>query len=206
MARAVDLKEQVFGTFTALGRDASATVNTRWLCQCNICGEERSILTYTLRAGRIPRCRCVFEKKLNDLSETVRAYIAGLFDGEGSIYIGLQANSRSIPLHFLEISITNTDKGVLEWIKEKCGGRITKKAQVKERYRKPIWAWKASSRQAASFLGCIKPYLRIKTEQADVAIMFQERVSHLMLNRMNREESEWRELQRTKLIAIRGAA
>src|SRR5690348_8822278 len=45
------------------------------------------------------------------------AYLAGLFDGEGSINIFRKVKKDGIyPTHFLEISLSNTHKGVLQWV------------------------------------------------------------------------------------------
>jgi hypothetical protein len=58
--------------------------------------------------------------KTNPLTSEMQAYLAGLFDGEGSINIFKQPNrkDRINPSYFLEISIGNTHKGVLQWVLE----------------------------------------------------------------------------------------
>jgi hypothetical protein len=103
------------------------------------------------------------------------AYIAGLFDGEGCVLISTkQRFGRAV--FWLEISITNTDKPVLDWILATVGGRMQKKPHNKKGNR-DLWRWRASSREAAGVLEILLPYLRIKREQARLAIEFQKLLS-----------------------------
>lgn len=53
------------------------------------------------------------------------AYVAGLFDGEGSIFI-LKANQT----YFLCASITNTNLPVLTEVKELIGGQLSEYPQT----------------------------------------------------------------------------
>jgi hypothetical protein len=211
MNRRVDITGQVFGSFVVHGPDLSVgpSRNTRWLLICKGCGISISRQTFGLRNGSIPTCLCWFSSRLAKLPDTTRAYIAGVYDGEGSMYIGLQSRSRSTPLHFLEISIANTDRSLLEWIQAQCGGRVSRKANVKDKRYKPGWTWKASAQQAALFLEWLSPFLRVKSSQAEVAIAFQKRVSlcaSTSYKGLAKEEAEWRESQRQKLISIRRTA
>ena len=206
----IDLIGLEIGSFVVIQRDSSQRVGrARWILRCK-CGREISRQATQLRALRIPACNCDFEARLLNLPETTKSYIAGIYDGEGSMYIGLQSRSGRVPTHFLEISIANTDKPLLDWVQSVCGGRVSKKGTVKNGHTKPGWTWKASSRQAALFLSCLRPYLRVKASQADVAINFQERVTTSDGSRWNLgipvAEAEWREQQRFKLIEIRRTA
>ncbi len=38
----------------------------------------------------------------------------------------------------------------------------------------PMWHWIIAARKAAAFLGLVKPYLRLKRPQAELAIKFQD--------------------------------
>lgn len=55
-------------------------------------------------------------RKLN-LTETEKAYLAGLIDGEGSIHFALNTGETIIP----KISISNSNTEVLEWCRNKIG-------------------------------------------------------------------------------------
>lgn len=51
----------------------------------------------------------------NLMTNEMRAYLAGLFDGEGSVNIFKQSRKgMAYPAYFVEISIGNTHKGVLQ--------------------------------------------------------------------------------------------
>ena len=71
--------------------------------------------------GRVLRQRGIVTTSIRQpISSDIKtlAYLAGLFDGEGSINIFKQSNKkyRITPCYFLEISIANTHKGVLQWV------------------------------------------------------------------------------------------
>jgi LAGLIDADG-like domain len=104
------------------------------------------------------------------------AYLAGLFDGEGSIFI-LRKVRNGRNYYWMEISITNTDKGLIDWIQSVVGGRKSLQPETYTANGKPIFRWRASSIQASSFLQMVMPWLRIKRDRAEIAISFQEALS-----------------------------
>jgi hypothetical protein len=107
------------------------------------------------------------------------AYIAGIFDGEGSIVIGVRKPDgikHQSPSHFLQVGITNTNRLLIEWLLATCGGHISDNSHAKSRAGQlPCWAWRVIGWDALQFLEKILPYLRIKTEQAIFAIQFQRK-------------------------------
>ena len=108
------------------------------------------------------------------LTETEKAYLAGLIDGEGCIMIhrGKQANGK--PRHQLRLDIAQTDRPFFEeWIEHTGVGRIS---TVKRRSRKraTCYHWVLHDRQAEVILRAVRPYLRIKHTQADIAFEFME--------------------------------
>jgi len=108
---------------------------------------------------------------------TVIAYIAGLFDGEGHITL-YRSNSetwkRRFPRYEIQIGVTNNDRNVIYWLKKLYGGSIRERFRDHPRW-KTCYNWKLSSNQATDFLKKIRKYLRIKGERADIVIEFQER-------------------------------
>src|SRR3990170_1072595 len=104
------------------------------------------------------------------LLETEKAYIAGFFDGEGSITIAIQKSS---PNGAVIVQISNTNKPVLEWIQSKFGGSIHIKTRENERQQNS-WKLDICSLMANRFLKTIQPYLKLKTPQAQLAIEFQK--------------------------------
>jgi len=104
------------------------------------------------------------------------AYAAGLFDGEGSIFIGKVKTSRNKSglLFRLHIEMCNTNEPAVRWMQLYFGG------SVYERYadsdaRRTLWSWQLRGKKALEFLKIISLYLRIKKLQAELAIEFQSR-------------------------------
>src|SRR5258708_36540022 len=108
------------------------------------------------------------------------AYVAGLFDGEGSIVIGcsLKKADRRNPAYWLQVGITNTDRELIDWLHNTFGGHISDNSHGPSRKeQRPCWAWRIMSKEAKGFLIRILPYLRTKKQQALIAIEFQEHMT-----------------------------
>lgn len=101
------------------------------------------------------------------------AYAAGLFDGEGSVLILAEQDAK----HRLRIKVANTDHAVINWLQSIFGG-ISNDNLSPTRKRKPnekdAWEWRLNGKEAGQFLVLISPFLKIKREQARIAIEFQE--------------------------------
>ena len=105
------------------------------------------------------------------------AYIAGMFDGEGSISIMkvLPRNGRVNIEYKTVVSISNTFEPVIIWIKEKLNsGYISRTVNKKYPQHKPNYRWMASYQQAYVFLKMVLPYLIIKQAQAELAIKLEK--------------------------------
>jgi len=103
------------------------------------------------------------------------AYIAGLFDGEGTVTINVYNAKRptgTVIVRYLQVSLSSTDPSIIEYLKETFGyGSIF---PVKEKSNsKPQWRWLTVSWAAVDVLSRLMPYLRIKKEHAIVGIDFQ---------------------------------
>ena len=111
-------------------------------------------------------------------------YTAGLIDGEGSIVIGVSKPStkrgNKLPSHWLQVGIINTDKELIDWLKNTFGGHISNNSHCPSRKRqRPCWAWRVVGNKAKIFLEMIYPYLRVKKKQAELAIEFQKNVINI---------------------------
>jgi hypothetical protein len=104
------------------------------------------------------------------LKKTDLAYIAGLVDGEGCIYIDIGGEKhRCYRLHLV---ISNTYYPILEYIKEKLGGRIQRRSVVRGE-KKACWGLEWNAVEVAKVLGLVYPYLKIKKAEAQVALLYQ---------------------------------
>ncbi len=120
------------------------------------------------------------------MSDTDLAYIAGFFDGEGSIFV-----SKSKKQYFLTVSISNTNLLVLESIRRIMGGGISKSPDKRENCSQ-LFRLRLYCNEAKKFLERILPYLKIKKEQAKLAIEFQSKMEMGKLTIPKEEQEKYR--------------
>lgn len=96
------------------------------------------------------------------------SYLAGLFDGEGSIYYKQTKQKRhnrpGKPVHniwVIRMEIAMTDESIIRWVHDflgvgSCGPRKVKPGKKKQ------WRWRCSHRQAYLVAKLIWPYVHIK--------------------------------------------
>lgn len=109
------------------------------------------------------------------LTELEKAYIAGFVDGEGHISIRrMKCPASPRGYRFTTVlSISNTNRGVLDWIHEKVGDRGSICASRKvQPHHKQAYHLAILSRQAADVVAAIEPYLIVKKEQAVIVAAF----------------------------------
>ncbi|MEM2338415.1 MAG: helix-turn-helix domain-containing protein [Candidatus Bathyarchaeia archaeon] len=109
------------------------------------------------------------------------SYVAGLFDGEGSIYIKHRRDSLQNRVY-----IINTDRNIVKWLKETFkGGKIVSwKDPHPSPNRKQVFYWHLQRRlDVLSFLKALLPYLKIKKETAKKAIEEIESYNRMMATR-----------------------
>lgn len=115
--------------------------------------------------------------KQNDI-----AYLAGFFDGEGSVYVSL---NRGKYLR-IEVSISQKHRAVLNWIVLNYGGKIY---QSEGHYPQ----WKVNGSNAVEFLLMVRPFLIEKAIDAeDVFRMWNVRHRKIELRRLMHERKERR--------------
>ncbi len=104
------------------------------------------------------------------------AWLAGIIDGEGGIYIETQHNKkdRATTQFTLRLEVTMTHRVTIERIHTMTNCGNFKSYQPKKQNRKPYFRWQASSREAAAILRLCLPFLVTKREQAEVALKFAE--------------------------------
>lgn len=102
------------------------------------------------------------------------SYYAGLFDGEGSICI---TNNGRIGTKYKKLQVTiamRADKaqplpeGQRIW-----GGSLRKRAPRKHNHNE-VLDWRLYTRSAEKFLISIRPFLRIKKEQVELALQYRK--------------------------------
>lgn len=113
------------------------------------------------------------------IKKTELNYIAGIFDGEGSIWIYKRKENNKIRIN---TSITNTNLEVLEFVKETMQiGNVFKNRD--DRANLPCHGWQTTDGYSYIFLKRLLPYLKIKRVQAENAIK-------------QYEENNWRKIKK----------
>ena len=102
----------------------------------------------------------------------ILSYTAGIIDGEGCIGIHKGGKHESGTIKYrIRVIVGNTDRRLVEFLKDNFGGSISKRNVVGN--RKKQYAWELGNNMAAGFLKMIHPYLLLKQKQAKICINFQ---------------------------------
>jgi hypothetical protein len=121
------------------------------------------------------------KRKANKLSDIQAAYLAGLIDGEGSIFVQRVKTRNSkmsrTGFHYRAgFAISMTDRKTVEWCSKVTGfGKISSPKRCKKHCR-PGHRWSVWSKQASALLWVLLPYLRLKKPNARNLINFQGRM------------------------------
>lgn len=118
-----------------------------------------------------------------------KEYIAGLFDGEGSIGI-YSGGSHTLYMRTQLVQNRGAADSVLGELKDRFGGWLA------ERKRDHVVNWQLTSKKAVAFLKFITPALRLKKDQAQIALSFAGRQrpmkrnarGHVMRKTMTRQD------------------
>jgi hypothetical protein len=100
-----------------------------------------------------------------------RAYIAGLFDGEGHVRVNEAVQLTTVGYR-VRVTLTNTDLKVLRWVQKCYGGKIGELARDPSLHRKPCYVLWFRHAEMTPFLKAVFPDLRIRKEPAKLALQF----------------------------------
>ena len=111
------------------------------------------------------------------MTETERAYIAGLFDGEGSVSYYQRKEKRkgkkkAYNFWLIRIELSMTDQHVVEWMHETLGfGTVIKRLPTKSWVgKKTQWRWRCGFRDAYSFAKIVWPHVQVKLHKIEQII------------------------------------
>ena len=105
-------------------------------------------------------------------SEADKGYLAGLIDGEGSVVITTSVNKNGKRYHHLYLSISGSDQQTLLDLAEEWEGTVYSAGKTRTLGNKPVSKLSWHNKNAAVILSTVRPYLRMKIDQADVGIKF----------------------------------
>ena len=135
------------------------------------------------------------------VSEVERAYIAGFFDGEGSVSFCYRRTNKGYPQWAFCITITNTRRDVLEWIRLLYSGVIVQVRNAPKSNQKPCFSLRIY-RGAETILSDIYPFVRLKKRQVEIGLEIRALI--LAKNRKNERGhpiAESNILRRKELLA-----
>ena len=102
------------------------------------------------------------------MTETDAAYLAGLFDGEGSVYYKrtkqIRHNRPGKPVHniwVIRMETAMTEKSIINWVHDFTGVGHSGPRKVKPGKKKQ-WRWRCSHRDAYYVSRVIWPYAHVK--------------------------------------------
>ena len=99
------------------------------------------------------------------------AYAAGFVDGEGCIAV-VRSFSRTRGRYYYGVTVvvTNTDRRVLDWLREVWSGHV-QALGTRPGIARMSWVWRSPMGAGAQrFLEGVRPWLRMKTKQCDNAL------------------------------------
>ena len=133
----------------------------------------------------------------------IDAYVAGLIDGEGCIYLQdstRKGQGRRAFCLVVEVGMASKARPVLEFLQKTYGGTICKSRDATERWD-AAYAWSVHGRSAAAMLRRLSPYLRLKEEQARLVLRAEE--IRLSLIPENGTNARWTAEASTRCLTIR---
>jgi hypothetical protein len=138
----------------------------------------------------------VSRKRINN---TTLAYIAGILDGEGyftGVFSGCTTSDEKYGA--IRVHVVNCRRDLLEWLQSLFGGTITDKKKGPWS-RHQCYDWHVG--ESVRFLRMMKPYVRLKRPQLEVALAFfslpyapqKRRKLAEKIRRLNQEQYELRD-------------
>jgi hypothetical protein len=117
------------------------------------------------------------------MTETEKAYIAGLIDGEGNITItkntpGRGRQCKRVQMQ-LRVCIYNTNEMLIDWCMNTVGYGSKYVRKSKNLKHKDGITFLTTAQQAKRLLKDVYPYLTIKKPMADLAFQFQDMLSNV---------------------------
>lgn len=124
--------------------------------------------------------KCGFQEKIENhpLKATDYAYIAGIIDGEGSIQV--YKHEKGTSWFDLEVGVSNNDKQICEYLKQKIGGCLFAVKATKSHNLSFRWCCKCQ--MAKRLLEKLIPFLIAKKNQAILAVDFQNKKTEHLTN------------------------
>lgn len=131
------------------------------------------------------------------------AYLAGLIDGEGCIYIGHTKQGKygnGYQWHSM-LKITSCDEALIIWLENIFGGSKDSRYRwtSKNKFTRPVYNWQATGPMLDYLLPLVEPFLIIKAKQCDVMKRYRQTSKNIGSKRLPLEINEKRLLLLSEL-------
>ena len=111
------------------------------------------------------------------MTETEKAWLAGIFDGEGCVWCRWPKRKNVI----VEVKMTHLP--TIERIHALFPGRLATGSLSKNAFgKRPQWRWSLDTRGSKVFLALVLPYLVTKRREAEIALQLCERGSSVPMD------------------------
>ena len=119
--------------------------------------------------------------KKSEASENILSWMAGFFDGEGSLSIKCSVTKSGLYQLKRNVTIVNTDLECLKIFKQYFGGTIAVRKRSGDRCKnwKQIYHWSVTGDSSAYFIGCIMGFLKLKKLRAEIYMSYQRELDNL---------------------------
>jgi hypothetical protein len=141
----------------------------------------------------------MLREKASKTKPEVFAYLAGFYDGEGSLTVNgrMRTNGRihrsRVP--YVCIKMSHNKKEPLEKFVEAIGGKVYESFKVTKRDKtagRYLYHYRAALNESRVILECLLPYLIVKKEQAELALYMFDKSDRLT----------WKEFKEEKIKLI----
>lgn len=119
------------------------------------------------------------------IEEVELAWLAGLFEGEGSISFAARG------YHNLNVTVANSDLYLIEPFSRSFGGKV----YDRELYGQSGLIWRINGKKALDFLADISPFFHSKRRQKQVSIALQYPVGQSGVRVSEKDLSTRKEIQ-----------
>jgi hypothetical protein len=113
---------------------------------------------------------------MKTLNEILWSYLAGLFDGEGTVCISTSHNHNGTTIFQMNVKIANTKLELMQWLITNFGGffSVSNAKNIANKRYSTQYAWmpKGKNNRIAVLEGML-PYLVIKKQQALIGLEFE---------------------------------
>lgn len=124
------------------------------------------------------------------------AYLAGLIDGEGCLYLGNVKQGKygnGLQWHSM-LKITSCDEELIIWLENTFGGSKDSRYRwtSKKAFTRPVYNWQATGPMLDYILPLVEPYLIIKRKQCDTMKRYRLTCKNIGSKRLSPEIIEKR--------------